>query len=67
MIAGVFIFVYANDLASKQAFITLVLVAQDVPLANYLRTIEKERLLANLQGQDTASAIALVVTVMPDW
>ena len=34
-------------LAAFAGLITLVLVAQDVPLANYLRTIEKERLLAN--------------------
>jgi signal transduction histidine kinase len=38
-------------LAAFAGLITLVLVAQDVPLANYLRTIEKERLLANLETQ----------------
>ena len=29
--------------------LTMVLVAQDVPLVNYLRTVEGERLLASLE------------------
>jgi signal transduction histidine kinase len=36
-------------LAAFAGLITLVLVAQDVPLANYLRQIEKERLTSNLE------------------
>ena len=41
-----------NEVAAAAAFaglITMVLVAQDVPLASYLRRVESERLLAELE------------------
>jgi signal transduction histidine kinase len=46
-------------------FTTLVLLVQNIPLASYLRTVEKERIIANLQGNAYILAATSIPAVLP--